>query len=129
MTQHNVNQVEQTDRPKAVSPSTVGNKEFSVTGLTVTRGKPSKLTNPKLIGEDGKIDYFIVDTDVELDEEGATSFFGTSAIQSQVNRFAPNVQELFAQGDKFGPVKLGKKDSKKTTGKYWCLIFPNEEGY
>ena len=78
---------------------------------------------------DGDVDVdFDLDTDVDFDGEGSTAFFGTSAIKSQIERF-PDYAEAFAKGDSFGPVKLGKKQSNKSTSKYWCLIFPNEEGY
>jgi len=128
MTQHSVSQEPQEERASACAPKLVGDKEFSITGLKITRGKPSPMTNKDSIGEDGKIEYVIVETNVDLDGEGSTSFFGTSAIKSQIQRF-DNYTEAFAKGDSFGPVKLGKKQSLKSNSKYWCLIFPNEEDY
>jgi len=124
MSQHQ----QQEERTKAVAIKVAEGKELNICGLKITRGKPSPLTDKSLIGEDGKIDYFIVDTDCDLDGEGSTSFFGTSAIASQIKR-VPNYEEAFAKGDLLGPAKIGKKQSKKTSGKYWCLLFPNESEY
>lgn len=126
--------VSESERKPAVGIRAIEGKVINIKGFTHTRGSPTQNTNQSLIGEDGKTDYYLIDTkesfEVEHQKETkeVSRFFVTESIAKQINR-VENVQEAFEQGTVIGDCKPLKRTSKKTGNQYWCLVFPSEEDY
>lgn len=122
------------ERKPAVGIRAIEGKVVNITSLEHTRGKPTANTNANLIGEDGKTDYYLIDTKevFELEHQKETKevsrFFVTESIAKQINR-VPDVQKAFEEGTVIGDCKPLKRTSKKTGNQYWCLVFPSEEDY
>lgn len=126
--------VQETERKPAVGIRAIEGKVINITGFTHTRGNPTAKTNQNLIGEDGKTDYWLIDTKevFELEHQKETKkvsrFFITESVAKQINR-VPDVQGAFENGTVIGDCKPLKRISKKTGNQYWCLVFPSEEDY
>jgi len=122
------------ERKPAVGIRAVEGKVINITSLSHTRGNPTTNTNQNQIGEDGKTDYYLIDTkevfDLEHQKETkkVSRFFVTESIAKQINR-VPEVQKAFEEGSVIGDCKPLKRISKKTGNQYWCLVFPSEEDY
>lgn len=115
---------------KAVGIGKILGKIINIKDFKTNRGKPSPYTPKESIGTDGLTDYNVIDTveTFDVQNQKVSSFFVTSAIVKQIQR-VPNYQSELAAGKVFGPCKIGQKISAKTSAKYWCLLFPGEEGY
>ncbi len=113
---------QEAERKPAVGIRAIEGKVVNITSFTHTRGNPTVNTNANLIGEDGKTDYYLIDT------KEVSRFFVTESIAKQINR-VPEVQKAFEQGTVIGDCKPLKRISKKTGNQYWCLVFPSEEDY
>jgi len=115
---------------KAVGIGKILGRIINIKNFRTNRGRPSQFTPQNSIGQDGMTDYHIIDTVESFDIKGeqVSSFFVTPAIVKQIQR-VPNYQTELASGKLFGPCKVGQKKSVKTSAKYWCLLFPGEEGY
>lgn len=118
------------EQTKAVGIGKIAGKIINISAFKTNRGRPSPYTTKEAIGEDGLTEYNIIDTieSFEVNGQQVNSFFVTPAIVKQIKR-VPNYQSELAAGKIFGPCKVGQKKSTKTNANYWCLLFPDEEGY
>ena len=119
----------------AVGIGKIKDQKIHISDYHITRGKPSMYTPKDQIGQDGLTEFHLISTKEVFklkNSKGVDSeingFFITKAIEQQIKR-VPNYAEELSSGNVLGPCKIGQKISTKTNKPYWCLIFPNEEGY
>ncbi len=126
----------QVEHSKSLGIIKLEGKEFYITGVNHTRGKPTKFSKKEEIGEDGKVDYYTVKVetpfDLEYKEEGVIpidNFFVNSIAYQQIERI-PNAIEGLENGARFGPCKTVLRESNKTNGySYRCLAFESDPDF
>lgn len=125
---------QEVERKPAVGIRAIEGKVINITGFNHTRGNPTIKTNQAQIGQDGKTDYWTIDTrevfqlEHQKEKKAVSRFFITESIAKQINR-VPDVQTAFSNGTVIGDCKPLKRVSNKTGNQYWCLVFPSDEDY
>jgi hypothetical protein len=126
----------QVELSKSLGIKKIEGKEFFITGINHTRGKPTQYTKKEDIGEDGKTDYYTIKVEkgfplVYKDEGEVTidNFFVNSIVYQQVERI-PNAIEGLESGARFGPCKTVLRKSNKPNGyDYRCLAFESDPDF
>jgi hypothetical protein len=100
---------------------------LTLIGLETFRGKPAPKTDSKKIGEDGQIEYNIVETkeSFEIDGEQVNHFFLTDATADQVKK--EGILEKIESKD-YLVVELYKYKNPKTQAEYWYFKNPESKG-
>jgi len=126
------------EKSKSLGIKKVEGKEFFITGLNHTRGKPTQYTKKEDIGEDGKTDYYTIKVEtafpLEFRDEGVIpidTFFINSIAYQQIEKFPDAIKVIESEdGGRFGPCKTVLRPSNKTSGyNYRCFAFEKDPDF
>jgi hypothetical protein len=124
------------EKSKSLGIKKVEGKEFFITGVNHTKGKPTQYTKKEDIDADGKTDYYTIKVEtafpLEYKEEGVIpidNFFVNKFAYQQLENI-PNAIEGIANGARLGPCKTVLRASNKTAGyDYRCLAFESDPDF